>query len=308
MDGSGHWKTLRDLFKTNHHGDLKKIDQEFERLAAPPCKLPPQRRRPSVAVTTKPRHLPDELRQGAFSPDDADAAPYRHLLTKCRKCGWYSNMEDRIRKSKRPFRVQGTPIQWCHKCGRVASEHSFLDHNKKIERPSFREDPASFVFLGTRVIPFRIKAHDPRKMKRFQTTWSDYEGSSAEWIYEQAEMEHDVFRYRIGNRPSLQMILKSIPVVREDLIPEDGVFVPIDDERDERQDGGHNVLEDDTDAILVDCKDRILLQELISFQSIGWDRPQKDSPIDGDITAGWQSDKRCGVSVVTSPRCIQSSY
>lgn len=101
------------------------------------------------------------------------------------------------------------------KCGRVASERDF----GKVQSKPYQEQRDD-VYLGRKTIPFRIVARDPRKMARYKDSWTQ-EG----WTYDETEMREDLFRHRFGERPTAEMILASIPIVKEADMPKDGRFL-----------------------------------------------------------------------------------
>jgi hypothetical protein len=260
-----------------------------------------------------PESLPAVIRVGAFSPDNQRAFPFFNQLTKCRKCGWYSTATEKWSVDA----VEYCPADWCHACGRVASEASF---NIWTKRQPYEPEPTD-IYLGTKVIPFRIKAHDPRKMKMFQKNWARLEGTSPEWIYDEAEAEEEVFLRRLGTYPSLEMILGSIPILREDKIPTDGLYrewsigwvkeqmamenegkVACETANDEDDEYNNSfppeVLAADTDAILMDRDGVSIFQELSRFGSVNVPKDEQDeASIAGDIMAKWNREERCGVSL-----------
>jgi hypothetical protein len=147
---------------------------------------------PSTATSTASVHVGGQrvmTGAGPFPPNHAVAAQDKNL-TKCRKCGWYNRFFHRNFRHHKELHPVGF-LDWCHKCGRVASEKDF---DKAQSKPYKRVD--GDVFLGERVIEFRIVAHDPRKMDRFKNNWSS--SSGPEWTYNEAELREDVFRHRFG--------------------------------------------------------------------------------------------------------------
>ena len=172
-----------------------------------------------MAIGTTPA-APTPQGDGPFEPDDVLAAQCRDL-TQYRKCGWFN------RFSHRNFRVQllshgrhgsrrtmsyaghsvGSAEDWCHSCGRIASAKDF----SKLQAKPY-ELKAGDIFLGERLIPFRIVAHDPRQLEQYQARWaSQAEGSDPRWTFTEAEMEKDVFNHRFGKYPRIEVILESIP-------------------------------------------------------------------------------------------------
>jgi hypothetical protein len=181
----------------------------------------------------------------------------------------------------------------------VASERDF----HKAQSHSYK--PSRFsIFLGTKTIEFRLKAHDPREMEKYSEKWAQ-----EEWTYSESEMEQELFEHRLGKLPLLEMIVASIPITTEDKFPSDG-----------RHTEGSSYLEvnkaslSETEAVLIDNNgDSIILKELFKtspkigtikaidppkFGKSGTE-PNKLAEtlyIDGDIKAVWDSNNRKGVS------------
>jgi hypothetical protein len=121
--------------------------------------------------------------------------------------------------------------------------------------------------------------------------------------------------------PSLTVILASMPILREDKIPTDGIFpawsigkvkeqMAKNKEGDTASESAENdddqysysaplsVRAEDTDAILVDRSGGIILQELVKFDAVAVPRDgNAKSSIAGDITAKWNREERRGVSL-----------
>ena len=108
-------------------------------------------------------------------------------------------------------------LDWCMKCGRVASEKDFGKAQAKQYQKASND-----VYIGERVIPFTIVSHDPRQMQQYKESWDNADTSKPEWTYSEADMEEDFFHHRLGKHPTLQMILASIPVVERSKMPKDG--------------------------------------------------------------------------------------
>jgi hypothetical protein len=169
------------------------------------------------------------------------------------------------------------PLDWCHACGRVASENDFEKDQSSPYKPVEGD-----VLLGSKEIPFKVKAHDPRKFEKFSKYWKENEGS-ADWEYDEAEMEYDFFRHRIGKRPTISMILLSIPVTKSDSIPDSGAF-------EQRVFCLTEPSVNETEALLLDNQDDLkLLRELWPFVSDCFS-------LGLDITASWNKSERKGVS------------
>jgi hypothetical protein len=144
-----------------------------------------------------------------------------------RKCGWYnkyahknfSGIDQKIVITGEDLGLHPVGfLDWCHSCGRVASENDF---GKVQARPYVRK-PGD-IFLGEKTIPFRIVAHDPRQFEKFKDRWAEKEGSgTTNWNYLEAELEEDVFQHRLGKYPTREMILASIPILDADKLPKTG--------------------------------------------------------------------------------------
>jgi hypothetical protein len=213
----------------------------------------------------------------------------------CRRCGELSGTDQNQESVPSCF-------DWCRSCGRIASD---LHFGKMQAAPYQRH--ATDVFLGEKIVPFRLKAHDPREFETFK--WAQKEGTNAKWIYNAAEMESDVFRHRLGQYPLLEMILASVPIVAEDQIPKTG-FIPGERHDKERApwsmfgmsgnsdpEDKFRVSADETDGVILSSpSDLRLLEELASFGSIGYHTKNYCAPLDGEIIAEWNPQARTGVS------------
>ena len=154
---------------------------------------------------------------GPFAPDDQSALQDPNL-TECRKCGWHNRFFHRNFchfKSSHPVGF----LDWCHKCGRVASEKDF----GKVQAEPCKPQQGD-VFLGTKQVTFRIKAHDPREMERYDDSWLSAGEDQPEWQFSEEDMREDLFRHRFGEHPTLRMILASISILKESDLPVDGGF------------------------------------------------------------------------------------
>jgi len=233
---------------------------------------------------------------GPFAPDH-EAAAQDVRLTQCRKCKWFNKFEHRnfefyrLNKpgqpsTKRNYRIYGEtmreihpvgPLDWCHACGRVASEQDF---GKEQSEP-FTPKPED-ILLGTKEISFRLKSHDPRQMQTFRTKWQ----ANPEWTYDENEMRDELFKHRLGNRPTLERILASIPVVKEDKIPDDGHSEQLSESR-------ISVIE--TEAVLVDEHDDVLIEIFRNNRRFGHAAREYGQWLHGDIRATWDSTAQKGV-------------
>ena len=249
--------------------------------------------------------------KGPYEPDNELAASAPDL-TKCRKCGWYNRFLHRnfarllsVKKSVMTTEPPLHPVgflDWCHSCGRVASEKDF----GKVQAQAYTRKRGD-IFLGEKTIPFSIVAHDPRNFAKYKQRWKDHEGSGPEWTFSESEMEEDVFRHRLGQYPSLQIILASIPVLPKDKLPKEGsLYMKTDGTRygftesyyDVEPPANRRVSADETEAIIVDDRHRVLLEELFNFGSVGRRKDAAETPVailDGDIVASWNASERRGV-------------
>jgi hypothetical protein len=260
---------------------------------------------------------------GPFTPDTLGASEPNTVLTKCRKCGWFNKFAhkdfkfdrevargiQRARKVPRwyhstnayhPAQLDADEIHptgfmdWCHACGCVASERDL----RKVQSQSYIPSQYS-IFLGTKTIDFRLKAHDPRDMKKYSEKWVQ-----EEWVYDESEMEQELFEHRLGEFPVLEMIVASMPITTEDKIPSDG--------RNHENNSYSEVSTtkasiSETEAVLIDIHgDSLILKELFKtspdFGRRNAVNPAKRlySYIDGDIKAVWDSNTRKGVSTYFS--------
>jgi hypothetical protein len=170
------------------------------------------------------------------------------------------------------------PEDWCHACGRVASERDF----GKAQSKPFQDPTHKFVLLGTRAIPFRLHVHDPRKMTEFQTRWNENN-----WTFDEKAAAQELFQHRFGQRPTLEFILESIPVHSEDKIPVDGCT--------RRGIGDLQCAASETEALLLDDeKDRRLLSSLFTLNTGFGKHEYACEVVDGDIHATWDSEARSG--------------
>jgi hypothetical protein len=109
--------------------------------------------------------------------------------------------------------------------------------------------------IGTKKIPFRILSHDPRNIDEFRKNWNKDKKLS----FHKPDAIEETFLHRIGRRPLLENVLKSIPVLDETKIPINGIVKALCHY-------SSGVSADETCGILVDSRnDRHLLHELLSF-------------------------------------------
>jgi hypothetical protein len=230
---------------------------------------------------------------GPFKPEDAGARR-SGKCTSCRRCSWYNLFEhhnftrnvvhnmiigDQYRDRKK-FWI--SPKDFCGACGRIASTRDFEKEQSIPFQPT-----ADCVSLGTKVISFKLKVRDPRKEKQYKKNWERYGTDMAGgWVYDEKEMEEDMFKHRIGKHPILRQILHSIPIVEHDSIPEVTAKTPSD----------LRACPFETEAILLDNQnDLTLLRELEMFdQQL---RNETEEVLGLKIHAKWDSSARKGVSL-----------
>lgn len=162
------------------------------------------------AAAKKNNNDPQEVTrgEGPFDPTDG-VAQQDPNLTQCRRCKWYNRFFHRNFRYYKNLHPVGF-LDWCHKCGRVASEQDFCKIQSQPLKPQ-----AGDLFLGTKEVPFRVFVHDPREMERYEDSWLDAEDDLPEWQYDEGEMREDFFEHRLGERPVLSMILASISIVED---------------------------------------------------------------------------------------------
>ena len=192
---------------------------------------------------------------------------------------------------------------WCHACGRIASVQ---DLEKQQAPDVFTEPREGEIALGVYIIPFRLHSHDPRNMTAFQERWE-----SENWTLDEAEMDEDTFRHRLGPRPLSKNILQMVPVVPVDKIPTDGFLHKPNKSNDRKA-----VTANQTVAILLEDRNhralleelycqrvnnhRALLEELFCQRVNSVKRPPSPlvpaclPAISGGITASWNKIERRG--------------
>ena len=213
-------------------------------------------------------------------------APRSHeasVRVQCRKCKWWS--------------VVGETEEWdvwCKACGRVISTDYFgrkkeipivpiLPHHIKAPDPILFVPKEGDISLGTKVIPFRIKARDPRKIEPYQQKWQEWEGKEG-WIYNESEMKYDFFHHRIGPRPTVSTLLEVMSIVEESKIPDGtrmGFITPRDSEK-------IWISGFELEALIIDNRnDRVLIEELHAAKNL-----------DRIIEASYNEDTQDGVSIL----------
>lgn len=179
------------------------------------------------------------------------------------------------------------------KCGRIASDKDLEKApQSRVYIPTARD-----VHLGEKIIPFRLKAHDPRVMNAYKQSWKEHLANESEdgrrkWEYCQPDMEEDLFLHRFRERPTVQSILDSIPVVDPYSIPQDGVGDEIASIKD--------AMAEETEALILEKQSHRILIEIINklkiVECLDSER-NPDSLIMSDILATWNKESRTGVSV-----------
>jgi hypothetical protein len=67
-------------------------------------------------------------------------------------------------------------------------------------------------FLGTKEIKFRLVARDPRKMDEYSAAWKAPEAL----VYDESQVEEDLFKLKLGARPMPKATLQLIPESSEE--------------------------------------------------------------------------------------------
>jgi hypothetical protein len=118
-------------------------------------------------------------------------------------------------------------------------------------------------------------------MNQYAARWQENEGNQG-WVFDEKAMELELFQHRFGERPSLGMVVESIPVLNVESIPEDQAI---------------NVSASETEAILVENeKDRLVLKDLLNIAPSFGQAKCNGQAVNGDIRSTWDSDTRKGVS------------
>lgn len=268
---------------------------------------------------------------GPFGPNDTVASSDDNL-TQCRKCGWFNRFFHRNFRHYANLHPVGF-LDWCHHCGVVASPEDF----EKVQSEPYKRQEGD-VYLGEKVINFGIFAHDPRQHKQYKKNWKQ-SGLS----YDEKEMQHDLFRHRFGERPSIKMILASVPVHEQVkpsrtsfhlqntcFYPQSGASLAVQNENALYQrrccPGGdkyaywrsthhhHNApLVDETEGITLENEmDLVLLSELHQFDAQGLcNDPKANKVLLGyDIRAKWNKQSKSGaftLKIFLRPNKISAS-
>lgn len=122
----------------------------------------------------------------------------------CRHCGW----KGRLKRST--YRSPPTE-ELCPDCGRVAIKKN--PAQRAVYKPLLYD-----ILLGTTNIPFRLKVRDPRSSSEYKANWEQNKGKPG-WNYNVKDMEEELFKDRLGERPKPRSIAKMLPVVDFDKVP-----------------------------------------------------------------------------------------
>ena len=318
---------LENLYGSRPGGSQSRAERMLAALVGGDDPSSPSSGLGSTTLTTAAKYATGK---GPFKADDSEAAKCNGL-TQCRLCKWRSAFEHRnFTRKTNIYRAGGGrknstksilhphkvgEEDWCHACGRIASTKDLGKEQSGVYRPLGTD-----TCLGTKSIPFTIKSHDPRKLDAFKDNWAEHEDKSPGWTYDAAEMEYDTFRHRIGNRPTLNMILASVPIVPEDEIPETGQVTNPLNKRSFSYNSyqKHNAANECEAVILESRNDRALFMELDRF-SDAMERKNDDytdlvygrgtsrtCPIKANIQATWDKTERKGSFTVTLFLCQRS--
>lgn len=123
-------------------------------------------------------------------------------------------------------------------------------------------------------------------MDSFSQKWIENEGKPG-WIYNEGQQYEELFQHRLGERPDLNVLLSSLPIMEKDKIVKDGV--------------AGRISADETEAVLLDnSRDAKLLEQIYRFTStFGENTGHRDEPypwLFGDMLANWDQQTRKGVS------------
>ena len=158
--------------------------------------------------------------------------------------------------------------------------------------PNVYQEQKETFLIWEKEVPFRIRARDPRKMKRFKSRWEQYENTSPGWTYSQAAMEKEVYEHRLGGIVETTTILRLVSPLQVDKLPEDGQFEHegIMNEPDRK----YSAFETDS-IIFEDHKSISLFLALEMNCGLG-----KAIPI--EISSSWNEQQRQGVGPKALPR------
>jgi SNF2-related domain len=221
--------------------------------------------------------------EGPFAPDHEKASQDKEL-TKCRHCEWYNRFFHENFDSKYGRHPVGCQ-DWCHACGRVASDKDLGKKQSTVYQPGPND-----IFLGTKEISFRLHVRDPTTMAAFSARWKE---NSDKWVYDDIDQHEELFYHRLGDRPDLTTLLASIPIASEDKIPKDGKA---------NAKSSLAVSAEETECVLLDHPGDLRLLEQIyqGDQNFGANDKktfyERHRWLFGDLSATWDRDIRKGVS------------
>jgi hypothetical protein len=139
-------------------------------------------------------------------------------------------------------------------------------------------------------------------MQNYKESWAQEEG----WTYDEAEMEEDVFKRRVGKHPTIESILSLVSMVEEDTLTAMAENWDYDAAKESGLVGclDSTYTEQSLEAIFLQNQtDLTLLRVLQCFEYFGnepvnnaqeRERVQKFD-IAGDIASTWNKEERCGV-------------
>ena len=311
-DKVGFWVPLRQLHRQTKQTKQDRLESTTGILAAESSDSDEDsdlRPRLTLASFSHNHFGTSAIGQGPFRPDDAKARD-NTSLTKCRKCGWFNKFKHANFRIKNRIHEAGSSKDWCMHCGRVSSIKDF----EKAKSHSYANLPTD-ISLGEKVIPFRIRAHDPREFTDFKQSWID-----GGYTYKVEEMETDAFHHRLGKRPTIEMILHSLPLEPEDKIPTTGKVVRTDTYIPAYRytDIGRAVCAEETEAVIIENRNhQKLIHALHSFvdeSNIGFHfttcregpktgkkvrKMAKNHGLRGDVVATWDEGSRSGVRIIS---------
>jgi hypothetical protein len=197
--------------------------------------------------------------------------------TVCRHCDWKGHLDLNANNAG--------VYDWCQDCGRVASKSAL---GKVQSEEQFI--PTNDILLGAKTIPFRLHTRDPRTMDSYELKWEENQ-----WEYNPKDMEEEVFQHRFGERPSLEMIFSSIPILQEDKLSKDGRSRFLFTGGNHLTDGRASLTE--LDSLLIEERNhRLILIFLRILQ-------EKTSRLTASIKASWDRETSTGVSGVVHSFC-----
>jgi hypothetical protein len=243
----------------------------------------------SATVVVTPRHASmydpflGNTGPGPLAPNTTPA-PSALRWTACRYCKWYTMLQGQRYQAGGRY-INPVPfLQWCLACGRIASAKP-QNVLKEDERFVPNENGLD-VCLGTKDIPFRLHAHDPRQMKEFRTRWEESsQRNNDNWApYSKQQMQHDLFHHRVTQHPNVGELVNLMSPFAENDIPKDGQVKKVGATRW----GTMSAVECDA-LLLDDPKHVLLLQKLAAMAA--------SRTIKYQLSASWDNVACRGVSV-----------